>query len=54
MFVMLQKFIKIISDLELSLIPIDLNKFLKSEDESSDTQKDTLDDVLLLLLSLSS
>jgi hypothetical protein len=52
MFSMLQRFIEIISDLELSSIPIALNKLTSPGDKPGDRQKDTLDDVLLLLLSL--
>jgi hypothetical protein len=44
---MLQKFIEIIGDLELSLKPIAFNKFSKPEGKSGDPQKDTLDYVLL-------
>jgi hypothetical protein len=54
MFLMLQRFIEIFTDLELSLRSIALNKFSTPEDNSGDPQKDTLDDLLFLLLSLSS
>jgi hypothetical protein len=54
MFLILLRFIDMINDLKLSFRLIDLNKISTPEDKSGDPQKDTLDDVLLILLSLSS
>jgi hypothetical protein len=51
---MLQRFIEIISDLELSFKPIAVIIALISGDRSGDVQNDALDDDILLLLSLSS
>jgi hypothetical protein len=54
MFIMLQRFIEMNSELELSLRPISSKKLSTTEDTSDDPQKDTLDDVLVLVSSLSS
>ena len=54
MFFILQRFIEIINDLELSLMSIAVNKASIPTDNSGEPQKDTLEDDLLLILSKSS
>jgi hypothetical protein len=54
MFLILQRLIEIINDLELSYRFIALNNFSTPGDNSGEPQKDVLDDDLLLLFSLSS
>jgi hypothetical protein len=51
---MMQKLIKMLSDLELSPRPIALNKSSTPEEKFGVPQNDVLEDVLLLLISLSS
>ena len=54
MFFILQRFIEIFNDLELSLKSIAVNKTSTPIDKSGEPQKDTLEDDLLFLSSLSS
>ena len=54
MFFIFQRFIEIINDLELSLKSIAANKASIPPDKSGEPHKDTLEDDLLFLLSLSS
>jgi hypothetical protein len=53
-FFTLQRFIEIINDLELSFKFIAMNRASVTTDKSGEPQKNTLDDDLLLVLSLSS
>jgi hypothetical protein len=50
MFLMLHRFMEIINDLGLSHRLIELNSFSISGDKSGESQKDIIDDNLLLLL----
>ena len=54
MFFILQRVIEIVNDLVLSLKPIAVKIASIPTDKSEEPQKDTLEDDLLLLLSLSS
>jgi hypothetical protein len=54
MFLILQRFIEIINDLDLSYSPIASKRFSIPDEMSGDPQNDLLDDKLLLMLGLSS
>jgi hypothetical protein len=54
MFLILQRFIEIISDLDFSYSPIASMRFSIPDEMSGDPQNDFLDDELLLILGLSS